>query len=1035
MNTGREDLSFYRAICAALPLAAAVVDGAGTVLFHSKAFTELCEDEDAEAFLSRLWTQLDRKTDPITEKEVVLSGGGDRSRRFLADVRALEVGENLRLMTLREVTARQKRLQQLEAENILFAKASRVGRIGAWKIDLGTGRVTWTEEVYRINEVGFSYTPTLERAFDFFIKEDRERLRYEFGRARQTGKRFSIDLRLHTPLENYYWVRVVGQAEFEDGEAVRAIGIIEDITLLKWQHIDLTEQLQRKANELYQKNRFLQKTKELVVESEKKYRHLADKAPFAIALINDADFLYSNPRWQELTGYGMAANREVHRFVDAHPQLRTMLRPKNREQYNDQGLLHHSNLHLEDPSGVGRWVDFSTVPTDYRGRRAMLLFAYDITDKRSSELEVKYSHERFRYIVKHDPSAIAVFDGGMNYLFVSDRYLSDYKVSADDIIGRSHYEVFPEVPERWRHIHRQVLDGTVRRCDEDRFPRQDGSHDYIMWECRPWYDREANIGGLVMYTEVITERKKAEIALRHNEARLRQLMDSTVEAIVGLDVCGMCIFINRSGLELLGYGDDSEVIGKQMHELCHHSHVDGSPYPIDDCPIVHALENRSSMTSSDMTFWKRDNTSFPVSLRMQAVSGDGQAQGGVLTFLDISSQIKASHEKKRLEEQLQQSQKMEAIGTLAGGIAHDFNNILGAIIGYAELVEIFGTDSPEETEDRFKQIAKAAYRARDLVNQILTFSRKEEENFEVVHCCVAIEEVFTLMRASLPASVVMNTVFETENDRIYGNRTEIVRMLINLCTNAADSMRSLGGTLTVRVGETDEVPEDLANPEGEGAGWLFLEVCDSGPGFPAALAERIFDPYFTTKKQGEGTGMGLAIVYGIVTAHHGRIQVRSKEGQGSVFRIFLPRTEKRSGLPLSNKEEASPAVVPRDSSTILLVDDEKDLLGPTGEALDRLGYSVTSTDSATEAMKLFSLDPAGYDLLITDYNMPQMMGTELIAKVHAVDPGVRVILCTGNIHMVSLERLEKLNIAEVLGKPVSLPALLAAVERTVKKRE
>lgn len=310
--------------------------------------------------------------------------------------------------------------------------------------------------------------------------------------------------------------------------------------------------------------------------------------------------------------------------------------------------------------------------------------------------EFEFSHVHFEYLLKHDPNAVAVFDRNMHYLMVSDKYLEDNALSGKDIIGRNHYEIFPDMPDRWRSVHQRVLSGAIERNTNDWVERPDGTIHYTRWQCRPWYDRNNSICGLVLYTEDITDRKLTEDALKRSESQMRHLLDSTFEAIVGVDRHGICTFINRSGIELLGYDSADELVGKKMHDVYHHSSPDGSCLPESECLHLTALKTGKSLHTKDAVFWRKDGASFPVSCRLQPFDLNNGPTGGVVTFLDISEQIIANEEKQKLEQEIRHYQKMDSIGTLAGGIAHDFNNILSGIIGYGELMEIFEAESRAE---------------------------------------------------------------------------------------------------------------------------------------------------------------------------------------------------------------------------------------------------------------------------------------------------------------------------------------------------
>ncbi|RMF92264.1 MAG: response regulator, partial [Nitrospinota bacterium] len=362
--------------------------------------------------------------------------------------------------------------------------------------------------------------------------------------------------------------------------------------------------------------------------------------------------------------------------------------------------------------------------------------------------------------------------------------------------------------------------------------------------------------------------------------------------------------------------------------------------------------------------------------------------------------------------QLRQAQKMEAIGTLAGGIAHDFNNILTAILGYTELTL---RNMPEESEayQNLQEVLAAGKRAKELVQQILTFSRQHEQRYQPVQLRQVVQEVLRLVRATLPSTIEIRQYLDTPGT-VLADPGQIHQVLLNLCSNAEYAMRERGGILEVRLEKTQITPEfAAAHPPLHPGPYLQLSICDTGCGMEPAILDRIFDPFFTTKGVGEGTGMGLAIVHGIVTSHGGAITVESLPGQGTTFTLYFPQIDD----VLDSMGDNEPAL-PRGKETILLVEDEPALAALGEQMLTMLGYRVIAYTDSLKALEAFRADPQRFDLVLTDQTMPNMTGEALSRELLRIRPDLPIILYTGFSHTMTPEKARALGIRAYLMKPL-----------------
>jgi signal transduction histidine kinase/CheY-like chemotaxis protein len=388
---------------------------------------------------------------------------------------------------------------------------------------------------------------------------------------------------------------------------------------------------------------------------------------------------------------------------------------------------------------------------------------------------------------------------------------------------------------------------------------------------------------------------------------------------------------------------------------------------------------------------------------------------------------RAEKEKKKLEGQLRQAQKMEAIGTLAGGIAHEFNNTLCPITGYAYLTMDYVPEG-SVAQKNLHEILKAANRAKDLVQQILTFSRQSEHERKFIKIQPIIKEALKLLRSSIPTTIKISQNIDGECGAILADPTQIYQVLMNLCTNAYHAMREKGGVLEVTLLEEEISPDDSeSNLDLSPGTYLKLTVSDTGHGMDHAVMEKIFIPYFTTKPFGEGTGMGLAITHGIVKSCGGDIQVYSEPSEGTTFHVYFPRIEEDSYAQQSISTEP----IQKGNESILLVDDEVQLVRVMQQMLERLGYHVTARANSVEALEAFRHQPEEFDLVITDQTMPNMTGAKLAQEIMGIRSDIPVILFTGFSEVISEEKAKAMGIREYIMKPVITRDLAKAIRRVL----
>lgn len=403
-------------------------------------------------------------------------------------------------------------------------------------------------------------------------------------------------------------------------------------------------------------------------------------------------------------------------------------------------------------------------------------------------------------------------------------------------------------------------------------------------------------------------------------------------------------------------------------------------------------------------------------------------RGYVTQVQDITERKKTEQALLQSEKMLRQAEKMEAIGSMAGGIAHDFNNILTPLLGYAEIA-LRSVNKESPMSNYIEEILRASHRAKDLVDQILSFSRKNEKEGQPIHLLPIVKEVLTLIKTSAPETMLIDRIIKTERDVVKADPTQMHQVFMNLCTNAIHAMKNAEpALLEVRV--TDFLLDNHYRtelPNLKPGRYLRVSVKDSGTGMDQATMEKIFEPFFTTKGKGEGTGLGLAVVHSIIASCGGRITVESLPGKGATFNVILPLLEDQLGAVIAD----SVAPLPTGKETILIIDDEPEIVEMIATMLGTLGYHPVFSKSSSDALEKFRVSPSRYDLIIVDQVMPGMSGSQLALEIMMINPSTPVILCTGFTEVLSEEELLAMGIRQILKKPIVMKELATAVRNTL----
>ena len=513
----------------------------------------------------------------------------------------------------------------------------------------------------------------------------------------------------------------------------------------------------------------------------------------------------------------------------------------------------------------------------------------ELSERKRAEHLLQENQKLLQSMIENTPAAVAMFDTEMRYIAYSKRWAADYRVGGRDLKGLSHYEVFPEVGDDWKAVHRRCLAGAREAREEDSFPRSDGTEDIVRWVVEPWRDGNGEIGGVTMLTELITER------------------------------------------------------------------------------------------------------------------------------------VREREERRLLANQLQQAQRIEALGTLAGGIAHDFNNLLAMIGTNAEL-GLAVTQTGGRAHTSFDEIVNATARAKDVVRQILWFSRRQDSGRETILLLPVVEDALRFLRATLPTNVEIRTALEPGIPPVSANAAQAYQILMNLGANAGHAMPD-GGVLSVSLDRTyvTKVEATVCGDLHKGE-YVRVTVQDTGSGMSRETLDRIFEPFFTTKGT-EGSGLGLSVVHGLVKDHGGAITVESELGKGSIFRVYLPASHAEpTDLPRRHE------LVPGNERHILYIDDEESLGSAIKRVLQLLDYRCTVYSDARAALEAFRTNPDLFDAVITDMTMPGLSGAEVAKELQAIRPGIPIALTSGRTSRGTEAQARSLGIKGWIPKPATIEDLSHVLE-------
>ena len=664
-------------------------------------------------------------------------------------------------------------------------------------------------------------------------------------------------------------------------------------------------------------------------------------------------------------------------------------------------------------------VELRVLPVQHRGEPHALAIARDITVSKRAEEALRASEEQYRAIFNASADGLFLRDEQFRIVDVNPAYLAMKGFAREELLGSTRILSPADDEAERRHAHARVLAGETVRYETSAL-RKDGTWFDVEVRCMPLLYRGAPH---VLYSvRDITERKRAEAALRASEEQYRAIFNASADAMVMRDDQMRVVDVNPAFLSLLGRARE-EIVGH-----VHPAFVIAPEREAAEELLRRALAGRAGRLEVQSV--SADGVRREIDVRAMPMQYQGRPH--VLAIArDMTAERRAERESHRLEAQLRQAQKMEAIGQLTGGIAHDFNNILASVMGYAVLAEERAAEAGDaKAVDYLGQALASCRRARDLIQQMLTFSRGGRGEARVVDLAALVRDALPMLRASLPSTLRLVDDCDPATPTVRIDEVQAHQVLLNLAINARDAM-SGAGELRIGVRRRDVEGSTCTSCRHTLAGtYVELSVSDCGGGIAPELLDRIFDPFFTTKAPGKGSGMGLSMVHGIVHEYGGHVIVDNVPGRGAVFRVLWPACAGRAESVAS----APPRAIRQPlKGRVLLVDDEPAVLGSMRELLSTWGLEVAAFGQPEQALAAFEANADGFDLLVTDLAMPQLSGTELAARLQS-RRDLPVLLASGFVDDAALAAARELGVHAVLRKPVEAAELRAAVESALRAR-
>lgn len=929
------------------------------------------------------------------EAEWKIARNNGESRFLLVTLTLLKDGnrEPYLMGMARDITERKEAELALRNSRERLSMALEGTGLGLWDWDIPTGETYFSPGyVEMMGHEGTEGPKTMEVALTSVHPEDKTRIETELQTylASPTGV-WDSEFRVQTRGGEWKWIRANGKvmAFNSEGEPLRMVGTNKDVTPWK-----------RARQELHQ--------------SEERFRVFAESSQALTLALQGERILYANPAVARLTGYSLTEVLRMSSWELFHPEHQAMVREIVNRCLTGGEDRTTQELRCINRRGEIRWLEATVGLIHYQGRPTALMTAFDITQRKAMEDALRASEARLQQVLDNIPQFIYWKDRHLFYQGCNPSYAQTMHLPGPEVIvglTDADLPLAADCIERGRASDLQVLEAKKPFQEQLLQRRTDGREVWLNISKVPLLNESGEVLGLLGSCEDITEQR------RHEEEKNQLIfaIEQSSEAIFITDLEGRIRYVNRAYYRMSGRNPE-ELTGENIYDMKGFN-----------LPASLTLEIQSSLANG--LHWtetrearKEDDLSYQAEMIFSPVlSETGHISHCVVIVRDVTRE-------RELEGQLRHSQKMQAIGTLAGGVSHDFNNILQIILGHSAVARREAEAGSEILRECIEEIEIATRRGARLVEQILTFSRSREEENHPVLVQTVVKESLKLLRNSLPANVEVNEAIQQDCPPVLSDPTKIQQIVMNLCMNAFHAMRGRPGWLVVGLEEyftpaQDHTKEAIPRRPGR---YALLSVEDNGCGMSEEIQKRIFEPYFTTKEQGEGTGLGLATVHGIVESHDGFIEVESEENRGSRFFIFLPICQDEA-VTEGNGEDRAPVLTGRES--ILVVDDEKQISDLIAYSLTYLGYRVETYVHPREALEVFEKAPEAFDALVTDLTMPEMTGLDLRDAILGIRPGLPVILISGYSGTMELENAPEAPETPFLQKPVVMDELAALLRK------
>lgn len=757
-------------------------------------------------------------------------------------------------------------------------------------------------------------------------------------------------------------------------------------------------------------------------KSERRYRDLFSSIRDAILIVNtERQIIDLNEAFTQLFGYHLEdlLGESTVPIYESESEFNALLADV-RKNLGKHQVLRNVKYKKKDGEIFTGETSVFYLKNEANQISGFIGLIHDITDRKRAELELQTSEELKSAVIDNSPIGISVRSSAGTLLIANEAWRSIWNISEEAFTKRTQKKNQLRFDDRDSYLgeHQEHVKAVYETGGQYYIPEikplksESGKAEWISQFFYAIEDEDGSVDKVVILTEDITQRKQIENSLRESEIKLRTMFDSSRDAI-GVSKVGTHTMVNPAYLKMFGYDNEDELIGNSIIDLI---------APSEHKKIIENVQGRARGEDFPTNYrtigLRKDGSEFEMDVQVSTYHLNNEEHTLVL-LRDLTEMNTAESERQRLESQLFQSQKLEAVGTMVGGIAHDFNNILQSMILYGEIVQ---AQLPEDKklQSDFQHILDGSSRAAKLVEQILTFSRKSEIQLKVQTIHSIILDALNFERASTPPNIEIEQDIDLNCSPVLCDKTQINQIVLNLCNNAKHAMVDKGGKLTVSlkqksaaIGKSEQVIEVLE-----------LSVSDTGKGMDEETRNKIFDPFFTTKEIGQGTGLGLSVIHGIVELMNGEITVRSDYWSGTTFVILIPVNYDFVELD-GNDGFARTSEI---KLTILLVDDEEQIRSAAKVMLDRMGHTVDIASEAVAAFEMLVANPDKYDVVVTDLSMPGMSGIDLAKQIRNTGSSVPILLSTGNLELEEQEEYSDAGINKFLRKPWTVEMLLETID-------